>query len=171
MVNGKADAQKLFMGGKLKISGNVMASQKLMILMKRIDPKAAMDAVNKARAGGAEAKAAPAAAARESKAPGIFKALGARLAQNGTLASEVGAVIHVVVKDPDSAWTVDLSSSPGSVTSGKHGTATTTLTLAEEDLVALVGGTAAATLHQHGKLRVDGDVRPAHKLAIFKGLV
>ena len=49
MVSGKADPQKLFMTGKLKISGNVMASQKLTHLMKRVDPKAAMEAVQKAR--------------------------------------------------------------------------------------------------------------------------
>jgi (3R)-3-hydroxyacyl-CoA dehydrogenase / 3a,7a,12a-trihydroxy-5b-cholest-24-enoyl-CoA hydratase / enoyl-CoA hydratase 2 len=176
MVNGKADAQKLFMTGKLKISGNVMASQKLMILMKRVDPKAAMDAVQKARAGADASKpaAAPAtapAALRDSKAPAVFKALGARLAQNPQLASEVGAILHVVVKDPDSAWTVDLSAVPGTVSEGKKGTPKTTVTLAEEDFLALVKGTPAATLHQHGKLRVDGDVRPAHKLTIFKDLV
>jgi hypothetical protein len=28
-----------------------------------------------------------------------------------------------------------------------------------------------AGLHQHGRLRIDGDVRPAHKLGFFKGLV
>ncbi len=54
---------------------------------------------------------------------------------------------------------------------GKVGEAATTLTLAEEDLVALTAGTPASRLHQQGKLRVDGDVRPAHKLAIFKDLV
>ena len=36
MCTGKADAQKLYFGGKLKISGNVMASQKLDFL-KKID--------------------------------------------------------------------------------------------------------------------------------------
>jgi hypothetical protein len=38
MVSGKADPMKLFQGGKLKISGNVMASQKLDFL-KKIDRK------------------------------------------------------------------------------------------------------------------------------------
>jgi 3-hydroxyacyl-CoA dehydrogenase/3a,7a,12a-trihydroxy-5b-cholest-24-enoyl-CoA hydratase len=66
---------------------------------------------------------------------------------------------------------VDLTTVPGTVSEGKKGTPKTTVTLAEEDLYALVKGTPAATLHQHGKLRVDGDVRPAHKLSIFKDLV
>ena len=34
MTSGKADAMKLYMGGKLKISGDVMASQKLDFLKK-----------------------------------------------------------------------------------------------------------------------------------------
>jgi 3-hydroxyacyl-CoA dehydrogenase/3a,7a,12a-trihydroxy-5b-cholest-24-enoyl-CoA hydratase len=172
MTSGKADAQKLFMSGKLKITGNVMASQKLMFL-KKIDPQAAKDAVAKARTGAAAAAAAPAAPAapKEGKAKAIFAALASRLAQNAGLAAEIGAVVHVVVKEPASAWTLDLSTSPGSVAEGKAGTAATTLTLAEEDLVALVKGTPAVDLHQRGKLRIDGDVRPAHKLAIFKDLV
>jgi 3-hydroxyacyl-CoA dehydrogenase/3a,7a,12a-trihydroxy-5b-cholest-24-enoyl-CoA hydratase len=170
MTSGKADPQKLFMTGKLKISGNVMASQKLMFL-KKVDPEAAMEAIQKARSGApATSAAAPAASGKEAKAPAIFRALGARLAATPGLAAEIAAVLHVVVKDPESAWTVDLSSSPGKVSEGKVGAAATTLTLAEEDLTALVQGTPAVTLHQQGKLRVDGDVRPAHKLAIFKDL-
>jgi 3-hydroxyacyl-CoA dehydrogenase/3a,7a,12a-trihydroxy-5b-cholest-24-enoyl-CoA hydratase len=182
MTSGKADAQKLFMSGKLKISGNVMASQKLMFL-KKVDPQAAMAAIEKARGGVAPAAAAPAAAApaataapaaqpaKESRAPAVFKALGARLAATPDLASEVAAVLHVVVKDLASTWTLDLTAKPGTVSAGKTGTAATTLTLAEEDLLALVKGTTAATLHQQGKLRIDGDVRPAHQLAMFKDLV
>ena len=38
MCTGKADPQKLFTTGKLKISGNVMAAQKLEFL-KKLDPK------------------------------------------------------------------------------------------------------------------------------------
>ena len=172
MTSGKADPQKLFMSGKLKISGNVMASQKLMFL-KKVDPQSALDAIQKSRsAAPAPAAAAPTAtpAGKEPKAPAIFRALGARLAASPGLAAEIGAVVHVVVKDPESAWTLDLSASPGKVSEGKVGAAATTVTLAEEDLVALVQGTPAVTLHQHGKLRVDGDVRPAQKLAIFKDL-
>jgi 3-hydroxyacyl-CoA dehydrogenase/3a,7a,12a-trihydroxy-5b-cholest-24-enoyl-CoA hydratase len=172
MTSGKADPQKLFMTGKLKISGNIMASQKLMFL-KNVDPKAAMAAIQKARSEAAPAAAAPAAAApaKEAKAPAVFKALAARLAKDPGIAAEVGAVIQFVVKDPDGAYTVDLSAAPGSVKEGKAAAATTTLTLAEEDLVALAKGASAASLHQHGKLRVDGDVRPAHKLGFLKDLV
>ncbi len=34
LVNGKMDAMKAFMGGKLKISGNMMLAQKLQVLFK-----------------------------------------------------------------------------------------------------------------------------------------
>ena len=34
LVQGKADAMKLFTGGKLRISGNIMLSQKLQVLFK-----------------------------------------------------------------------------------------------------------------------------------------
>jgi (3R)-3-hydroxyacyl-CoA dehydrogenase / 3a,7a,12a-trihydroxy-5b-cholest-24-enoyl-CoA hydratase / enoyl-CoA hydratase 2 len=174
MTSGKADPQKLFMSGKLKISGNIMASQKLMFL-KKVDPQAALAAIQKARTEQVPA-AAPAAAApaakegKDAKAPAIFKALADRIAKDPGIAADVGAVIQFVVKDPDAAFTVDLASAPGSVKEGKAAAATT-LTLAEEDLVALVKGASAEGLHQHGKLRVDGDVRPAHRLGFLKGLV
>ena len=38
------------------------------------------------------------------------------------------------------------------------------------DLIALAKGQSAADLFQRGKLRVDGDMRPAHKLGFLKGL-
>src|SRR5262249_17993283 len=66
MTQGKADAMKLFTTGKLKISGNVMASQKLEFLRK-MDPARAIEVVAKLRGGGGgggkpAAAAAPAAA-------------------------------------------------------------------------------------------------------------
>jgi (3R)-3-hydroxyacyl-CoA dehydrogenase / 3a,7a,12a-trihydroxy-5b-cholest-24-enoyl-CoA hydratase / enoyl-CoA hydratase 2 len=170
MTSGKADPQKLFMGGKLKITGNIMASQKLMFL-KKVDPQAAMEAIQKARAG--SAPAAPAAAtpaSKSSKAPGIFAKLAERLAKTPELSAEVGAVIQFVVKDPDGAWAVDLKASPGTVKEGRAEGATTTITLAEEDLVALARGEGAYGLYQHGKMRVDGEIRPAHKLGFMKDL-
>ena len=50
--------------------------------------------------------------------------------------------------------------------------AATTLVLDDGDLAALCkdpGG--ARDLYQHGKLRVDGDVRIAHKLGFLKDLI
>jgi 3-hydroxyacyl-CoA dehydrogenase/3a,7a,12a-trihydroxy-5b-cholest-24-enoyl-CoA hydratase len=162
MTSGAADPQKLFMGGKLKISGNIMASQKLTFL-KKLDPAAAKEAVAKARASApAQAAAAP-AQKKEAQAPAIFKALGERLAKNPALSKEIGAV--VVFKVDGSAWTVS-----DKVTEGADAKAAATITVSEEDLALLAKGESAKGLYQHGKLRVDGDVRVAHRLGFMKGV-
>ncbi len=178
MVAGKADAMKLYMGKKLKIGGDIMASQKLMFL-KNIDPKAAAGVVAKLRAasagagGGASAgaaKAAPAAAAapKEPKAPSIVKALGERLSKDKALAAEVNAIIALKVSDLGKSWTLDFKS--GFIKEGADASATTTVSLDDASLVALTKGESVQSLYQHGSLRVDGDLRPAHKLSILKGL-
>ena len=46
-----------------------------------------------------------------------------------------------------------------------------TLTVADDDLVALAKGENLRDLYMHGRIRIDGDVRVAHKLNFFKGLV
>ena len=40
LVSGKANAQKLFMGGKLKIKGNVMKATKMEPILKKAQSKA-----------------------------------------------------------------------------------------------------------------------------------
>ena len=53
---------------------------------------------------------------------------------------------------------------------GGREAAAATLTLAEEDLLTLCADPAKARdLFQRGKLRVSGDMGPAHKLAFLKG--
>jgi len=176
MTSGKADPMKLYMGGKLKISGDVMASQKLDFL-KKIDPKQALEAVMKKRGGGSaapaaapQAAAAPAAKA-EAKAPALVKALGERLSKNPSLAKEVGVVIQLNVTNPEGHWVLDLSGS-GAVKEGTEAKATTTLRIDDADLVALSKDPSQVRdFFQRGKLRVDGDVRPAHKLGFLKDLV
>jgi 3-hydroxyacyl-CoA dehydrogenase/3a,7a,12a-trihydroxy-5b-cholest-24-enoyl-CoA hydratase len=180
MASGQADPQKLYFSGKLKISGNVMASQKLSFL-KKIDPEQAKAAVLKARGGGAAAatggagKAAPAAAAAASstapaQAPAIFQKLKERLAKEPGLAKEVDAVVAFKVRGPDADWLVSLRGTP-EVKQGADPKANSTLTLADGDLVALAKGSATAQqLFQQGKLRIDGDVRVAHRLGFLKGL-
>jgi len=173
MVAGKADPMKLWTEKKLKISGDVMASQKLMFL-KKIDPKRAMEVVAKLRGSGG-ASAAPAASAAASapaapkpaQAPAIVKALGERLAKSPALASEVGAKVNLVVGS--NAWLLDLTGK-GAISEGK-GDAQATLTMEDDDLVALAKGESLRTLYMHGRVRVDGDVRVAHKLNFWKGLV
>ncbi|HEX7604144.1 MAG TPA: SCP2 sterol-binding domain-containing protein, partial [Polyangiaceae bacterium] len=174
MTSGKADPQKLYFGGKLKISGNVMASQKLEFL-KKMDPAAGMAAILKHR-GAAAPKAASAApkdeaapaAAKASEAPAFFAKLKERLAKSPELGKELGAVVQFKLTAPASSWVVDPALG---VKEGTDAKATTTLTLPEEELLALARGTESAQrLFQTGKLRVDGDVRVATRLGILKGL-
>jgi 3-hydroxyacyl-CoA dehydrogenase/3a,7a,12a-trihydroxy-5b-cholest-24-enoyl-CoA hydratase len=173
MTSGKADPMKLYMGGKLKISGDIMASQKLDFL-KKMDPKQAMEAVQRKRGAGAAAApaqaAAPAAPKGEAKAGAIFKALADRLSKNPALAKEVGSVIQVNVTNPDGHWTLDLTGS-GAVKEGTDAKAATTLRIEDADLVALTKDPSQARdFFQRGKLRVDGDIRPATKLGFLKDL-
>jgi len=167
LTQGKADAMKLFTTGKLKISGNVMASQKLQFLSK-LDPSKAIEVVAKRRGGAAApaasaAPAAPSAPSAEAQAPKIFAALTRRLADNPGLQSEVRATLKLVVDGNEQTFAIG-GADPKKVDA--------TLTIGDADLVALVTGKATAkSLYQHGKLRVDGDVGVAHRLGFFKGLI
>jgi 3-hydroxyacyl-CoA dehydrogenase/3a,7a,12a-trihydroxy-5b-cholest-24-enoyl-CoA hydratase len=180
MTSGKADAMKLYMGGKLKIGGDVMASQKLSFLQK-IDPQQAQEAVMKKRGGGADPRAAaapsPATSAASTDvghAAAIFKALAERLAKSPGLAKEVGALVQFNIKSAAGAlegWVVDMTGA-GAVRQGTDAKATTTLRVDDADLVGLCKEPGRARdLYQHGKLRVDGDVRVAHKLGFLKDLI
>jgi 3-hydroxyacyl-CoA dehydrogenase/3a,7a,12a-trihydroxy-5b-cholest-24-enoyl-CoA hydratase len=167
MTQGKADAMKLFTTGKLKISGNVMASQKLEFLRK-MDPARAIEVVAKLRGGAAPAASAPKAAATatapaERQAKKIFAALTKRLADNPSLAKEVRA--NVVFDVDGERMSFDLGAKDPKVVDA-------TLTIGDADFAALASGKAnAKSLYQHGKLRVDGDVSVAHRLGLLKGLI
>ena len=143
-----------------------MASQKLGFL-KKIDPASLRAAV----AAAPPAAAAPSApsAPKTAAAPAFFKALADRLQKNPSLASEVGQLIAFKVKDPERAFVVDLTGA-GAVREGSDGKAAATFTVADGDLATLAQKDGVRELYQRGKLRVDGDVRLAHKLSIFNGL-
>jgi len=170
LTQGKADAMKLFTTGKLKISGNVMASQKLQFLSK-LDPAKAVEVVA-ARRGAGSAAAAPTAtaapaAAAEAQAPKIFAALTKRIADNPSLAGEVRATVRFVV-----SGVVDGNAQVFALGGKDPKVPDATLTISDADFVALVSGKATAkSLYQHGQLRVDGDVSVAHRLGFLNKLV
>lgn len=178
MSTGKADANKLYFGGKLKVTGNVMASQKLGFLQK-LDPRLVMEAMKARTAGaaGAAPVAAAPAAAFEAVKPGraaqIFKALAERLATDPTAGKGIGQVLQFKLSQPESSYVVDFTLSPAKVVSGIKGhKPATVLTLADADLAALASGKATAqSLFQRGRLRVDGDVQLAHKLGFLDQLI
>ena len=169
LTQGKADAMKLFTTGKLKISGNVMASQKLNFLSK-LDPSKAVEVIAKRKglggAAAAPAAAAPAAAAAPeatAQAPTIFTQLAKRLADNPGLQNEVRATVKFVVDGAEQTFAIG-GNDPKKIDA--------TLTISDADLVALVTGKATAkNLYQHGQLKVDGDVSVAHRLGFLNKLV
>jgi len=172
IVNGKTDAQKAYFGGKLKISGNVMASQKLEFLKKlggQLKKGSSAPAPTAAPAAKVAAPAPSAPSAGKSKQ--IFQALGERIAKTPGLVSEVGAVVQFKVKAPEGAWVVNLKDNKGSVTEGLDPKAATTLTLTDEDLIELATTGAVKELYMNGKLRIDGDAKVAHRLTFFKSLI
>jgi 3-hydroxyacyl-CoA dehydrogenase/3a,7a,12a-trihydroxy-5b-cholest-24-enoyl-CoA hydratase len=164
MTSGKADPQKLFMSGRLKITGNVMASQKLEFLKKLHRGEGA---VALASSGARPAASAPVAASG-AQAPKLLAALKERLARSPGLAKELGAVVAFKVKDAGVEFTVDGTS--GAVKDGVDATATTTLTLTDEAFVELSKGASVQSLYQHGALRVDGSLKPVHRLGFLKAL-
>jgi len=167
LTQGKADAMKLFTTGKLKISGNVMASQKLNFLSK-LDPSKAIEVIAKRRgaapAAGAPAAAAPAAAPKaEAQAPKIFAALEKRIAENPGLAQEVRATVEFDIEQ--TAQTFALGGADPNKVDAK-------LSMTDEDFSSLVSGkTSAKALYQHGKLSIEGDVSVAHRLGFLNKLI
>jgi 3-hydroxyacyl-CoA dehydrogenase/3a,7a,12a-trihydroxy-5b-cholest-24-enoyl-CoA hydratase len=181
-ARGKADAMKLFTGGKLKISGNIMASQKLDFL-KKVDPADVLAAA-KARTGGAapaptESKkdlfgnaAAPAAAAAPSgaaSAPGLIEKLRGKLAANAQLAGEVGARIELRVKGPDATFDINLKGA-NAITEGKSESPDITLTLSDADFAKLSAGGSLHDMYQRGQMRVDGDAHLVKKLGFLTSI-
>ena len=178
LQRGDADPIKLFSSGKLKVAGDMMSVNKLEALLKM--PFDLVLAKAAARVSGGEASAAtartaePAAApqAREPFAPKLFEALSKRLQEQPSLADEVGAVLQFYVSDPDSKWVVDLKNRPPALKTGETDGATTIIVIADADLVKLSSGdTTTQSLFQRGKLRIDGDMQPAHRLNFLKGLI
>ena len=169
MSTGKADPNKLYFGGKMKVSGNVMASQKLAFLQK-IDPKLLTAAPAPAAAA---APAKPAAAPKQARSGEVFAALAKKLGGDAKAANGLaGQVVQFKVSGPDAEWIVDLSGKAPKVEQGKTDKAAAVFGIADEDLAALASGKAGLRdLYQHGKLKVDGDVRLARELGVLNKLI
>lgn len=172
MCTGRADPNKLYFGGKLKITGNVMASQKLTFLQK-IGPKL-LDAPAQSRAGDATPSSQTAgsgAAPRTAVSGAIFTRLAERL-RNEAAKNLTGKVVQFTVREPDASWIVDLTGGGAKVEQGRSSKAAATFAIADEDLAALAAGKAEIRdLYQRGKLRVDGEVRLARELGVLSGLI
>jgi 3-hydroxyacyl-CoA dehydrogenase/3a,7a,12a-trihydroxy-5b-cholest-24-enoyl-CoA hydratase len=167
MVRGEKDPQQLFMKGQLKISGNIMASQKLTFLQK-VDPK-------EVAAAAASAAPAPQAAPAPSRSPvagRVFEALRVRLSANPGLGAELQANLRLVLHSPDAALTLRVKDGQLTAHAEDTGPVDTTVRLADEDLERLARGEATPkSLFMHGKLAVTGDMAPAHRLGFLGKLI
>lgn len=157
-----AAVQKLFFGGQMKVSGNVMASNKLSVLSSM--DKSLVEAARAARlASGAstEQTASITASAR----PSFAEQLMANLSQKPLSAGQhQRGVMQLRVSAPESAWIINVSASGVSVTAGETD-AETVVSVADEHLEALSRGERKlADLYQRGELTVDGDVSLARAL-------
>ncbi|HSW11516.1 MAG TPA: SDR family NAD(P)-dependent oxidoreductase [Solimonas sp.] len=168
MSTGKADPNKLYFGGKMKVGGNVMASQKLGFLQK-LDPKL-LEEVLKSRAGAAPA--APAAAASSGPASAdIFAAIGKHLAATKGLGDQVKTVFQFKLTAPDSSWYLDMKSGDGTVKQGDVANPDVTLELSDEDFIAMSTGKADPNkLYFGGKMKVGGNVMASQKLGFLQKL-
>ncbi len=172
LQKGEADAMKLFTTGKVKVAGDMMAVNKLELLGDMPFELVLEKAEARVRGGALAAPPPSVPQVYEPLAPKLFEALAKRLEEQPSLADEVGAVLQFYVRDPDSKWVVDLKNQPPALKTGETDGATTTITIADADLAELGSGEATPqSLFQKGKLRVDGDVEPAHRLNFLKGLI
>lgn len=174
MVAGKADAQKLYFAKKLKIGGNIMASQKLEFL-KKMDPKEFADLLT--AQGGSSAVAASTSAGENARGAGVQATTGSAVAPK---AKEVFATLQKRFTDSKGAINVDgpvqlaVRNPDARALVGKEGVqidaedrhARAWLTIDDSDLALWSEGKLSMDkLFQQGKLRVDGDVRAARTLA------
>src|SRR5678815_4091333 len=73
--------------------------------------------------------------------------------------------------NPDSTWTIDLSTPPGAVHDSAVGKAACTLEISDADFMAMATGQAdAMKLFSTGKLKISGDVMASQKLGFLKKL-
>ncbi|MBW2456880.1 MAG: SDR family NAD(P)-dependent oxidoreductase, partial [Deltaproteobacteria bacterium] len=166
MCTGKADAQKLYFGGKLKIAGDIMASQKLTFL-KKLDRQLVIDAMQ-ARGGGGGA-AAPATAPAEPASGDVFLGIKAYVGEHSELVGEIGTVYQFKLTDPDSVWTVNLKDGDGAVEPGETTKPDCTLTITTADFMDMTSGKAdAQKLYFGGKLKISGNIMASQKLTFLQ---
>jgi 3-hydroxyacyl-CoA dehydrogenase/3a,7a,12a-trihydroxy-5b-cholest-24-enoyl-CoA hydratase len=169
MVSGKADPMKLFTTGKLKIGGNVMASQKLGPILKKVDPNDVMAAAQKRTGGSAPAAASAAPAVATPNSADVFAGITAYVAKNADLTSKIKAVFQFRLKSPDAVYTVDLKNGAGSVGTGETTPADCTLEISDADFMDMVSGKAdAMKLFTTGKLKIAGNVMASQKLDFLR---
>jgi 3-hydroxyacyl-CoA dehydrogenase/3a,7a,12a-trihydroxy-5b-cholest-24-enoyl-CoA hydratase len=118
----------------------------------------------------AQPAAAPQAAPTMPVSADIFTAIGRHIAKSPELAGTVGKTFLFKLRDPESAWLVDLKNDKGGVKRGE-GAADCTLSLSDADFMAMVTGQAdAQKLYFGGQLKIAGDIMASQKLTFLRKL-
>lgn len=169
------EVQKLYFSGKMKLAGNIMASNKLTALQ-AIDPALYQQAKAQRLTNtntASKVAAETATPVKKGNAHSIFSALQQRLEQNGTtIDGASGQILQFTMHEPTTHWSVDFSNKSPAINQGLHSNPALTLSLNDDDLVALVSGEAPLReLYQHGRVRLDGDVSLARDLRFPHDLI
>lgn len=169
-----AAVQKLYFGGELKISGNVMASNKLSVLQD-MDPKLVEEARAKRVAeGGGDVSAAASSdsASTEPTLDDVFAGISTYIADKPELVGKTNIVFQFVFHKPEQSFFIDLKNDKGSAGSGMADKPDVTLELDTELSSVLFGGEIAEVqkLFFGGQLKVHGNVMASNKLSVLQGM-
>jgi len=149
LMKGQLNAQQAFLGGKLKLKGNMMLAMKLSALVETLNkPQTAVTVP---------------AQPQQVTAESVFSEIQKHIEADPTTITRVNAVYKFVLGSD--SWIVDLKNAPGSVRRGT-GNADTTLTINEADFINLMTGKLSGqTAFMEGKLKVQGNMANAMKLS------
>ncbi len=169
-----AEAQKLYFSGDLKVTGNVMASNKLSALS-GMDPKLVEEARDKrvAEGGGSSGgKAASDGGAEQTTLDDVFGGINTYIAQNPELVDKTGTCFQFVFHNPEQSFYIDLKKAPGGAGAGMADGPDVTLELDTEHAETLFGGDLAKVqqLYFGGDLKIAGNVMASNKLSVLQGM-
>ena len=172
-----ADVQKLFFGGQLKIGGNVMASNKLIVLQE-IDSKLFSEAKNQrlTSAGSSDSVSANTDATpsvnTEITLADVFTAVNQHIQSKADLVDKTKTSFLFKIKNPDSVWFIDLKNGAGSAGAGDIANPDVTLELDEEHIPTVFGGDLASVqkLFFGGQLKIGGNVMASNKLTVLQDM-
>lgn len=172
-----ADVQKLFFGGQLKISGNVMASNKLMILQK-IDPSS-FETAKKQRLATAKEHLSTAshsdtltAMHREITLADVFTAVNEYIHMHPNMVERTNTTFQFKIKHPESSWFIDLKHDLGGAGAGEIAVPDVTLEMDEQHVETIFNGSLADVqkLFFSGQLKISGNVMASNKLVILQNM-
>eukprot|EP00962_Isochrysis_galbana_P053463 scaffold24900_cov132-Isochrysis_galbana.AAC.3 len=168
---GKLNGMSAYMSGKMKIKGNMGLAQKLAGLTEaaRKRPAAAPAAAAPAPAEAAETKG-DAAAPEGFKSNAVFQTMASNLESQPGLASKVNGSFAFVVTDgpagASASWSVVAKGASPGVTPAPPAKADCTITISDENLVALAAGKInGMSAYMSGKMKIKGNMGLAPKLA------